>query len=356
MSCQDRALALSPGNAEILTNRGSALAELGRHHEALTCFREATAARPTYALAQLSEAMQLLRLGDFREGWKKYEWRWSTGGGRRPDLPEPLWLGNESIDGKTILLHAEEGLGNTIQFSRYAAAAAQRGATVILQVQSPLKTLLAGLPQVQVIASGDTLPAFHTHCPLMSLPHAFATDLDTIPPHTELYLPADLLSSWQSRLERIASPRVGLAWAGNANHPNDRHRSIPLPSLAPIFSAPGVQFIGLQKDLHDGDAEILASHPDVMHLGEQLADFADTAAAISQFDLVITVDTSVAHLAGSLGKPVWIMLPFAPDFRWMLDREDSPWYPTARLFRQTDNGDWATVVARILLELGGLAS
>jgi hypothetical protein len=266
-----------------------------------------------------------------------------------------MWLGAEDVAGKTVLLQAELGLGDTIQFARYVPLVARRGAQIVLRVRSPLVPLLAGLAGVaQTLPLTASPPPFDRHCALTRLPEVFGTTTATIPAEVPyLSPPAERVAEWRAALARegaIAGPGerlVGLTWAGNPAQSNDHNRSMPLPLLRPVTEAPGVRIVTLQKVLRPGDAELLASHGSVVHLGERLRDFADTAAVVSLLDLVITVDTSVAHLAGALGKPVWIMLTFAPDWRWLCDRQDSPWYPTARLFRQGVVGDWAGVVGAV---------
>ena len=292
---------------------------------------------PDLAEAHWNLALALLATGDFERGWQEHEWRWRANViGPEQSFRQPLWLGAEDLTGKTILLHNEQGLGDALQFVRYAPQVRQRGARVVLRVQRPLLSLMAGLAGADhVIAEGDALPEFDYHCPLLSLPLAFGTHLQNIPAGIPYLHPAaDRLAKWQSILGERTAPRIGLAWSGNPAHKNDRNRSIALKQLLPLLSVPGVRFVSLQRDLREDDAAVLGNLPALVSIGAQLDDFADTAAAISLLDLVITVDTAVAHLAGALGKPVWVLLPFAPDWRWLLKREDSPWYPTARLFRQ----------------------
>ncbi|MEA2952493.1 MAG: hypothetical protein QOJ96_2013, partial [Alphaproteobacteria bacterium] len=355
----DRVLKLAPRHAGALTNKGGALMNLGRFDEALRSFIDATAADPKHLEAYGYEALARLCLGDFREGWKKYETRWSSFHleAHRRDVQQPLWLGKEPLEDKTILLYAEQGLGDTIQFSRYVSLVAKQGAKVLLEVQSPLTALLSGFGDVaRVVVRGEPLPPFDLHCPLMSLPLAFGTELISIPPIAELHVPPDRLTTWQTRLSNLTQPKVGLVWAGRSAHGNDHNRSIPLARLSPALSAPGIQFVSLQHELREGDAALLASYPSVLRLGEEFGDFADTAAVISLLDVVVTIDTSVAHLAAALGKPTWILLPLGPDFRWLLGREDSPWYPSARLFRQQRFGDWDSVIQRVSVEIGALAA
>ena len=358
----DRALALRGDLAEAHSNRGNALKELARFDEALASYEAALAVRPDFADAHFNEAMCRLLIGDLYRGWEKSEWRWETEqirNGKR-DLSQPLWLGSEEIAGKTILLHAEQGLGDTIQFGRYAPLVAARGARVILEVQRPLHGLMSTLSStVHVASSGDPLPDFDFHCPLLSLPLAFATRLDTIPSATR-YLSArdEQTRAWRERLGRHDKPRIGLAWAGNprkelpgANR-IDGQRSIALDRLAPLFEVTACEFFSLQKggeavrQLRDS-----ALRHQVTDLTDDLHDFSDTAALIENLDLVISVDTSVAHLAGALGKPFWLLNRYNTCWRWLLDREDSPWYPTARLFRQDTTREWEPVIRRVAVAL-----
>jgi hypothetical protein len=250
-------------------------------------------------------------------------------------------------------LHPEQGLGDTFQFVRFAPLLARRGARVILEVQPSQKTSLASVEGIAGIFSvGETLPDFDLHCPMMSLPLAFGTELATVPAEIPyIRVPPDRVPKWRARLGESRSLRVGIAWAGSATHTNNRNRSIALSRFASLFSAPNVEFVTLQKDLGPGEADMLRLHPNVTTLGEELSDFADTAALISLLDLVVSVDTSVVHLAGAIGRPFWLLVPFAPDFRWLLEREDSPWYPTARLFRQAGVNDWEGVLERVRGEL-----
>lgn len=354
LACYERALAINPAHAEVLYNRNNALAALGRHQEALASCSQATALNPAHVNAQWNEAMLRLRLGDFAGGWKKYEWRWKREGAAKKlrKFSQPLWLGQDAVAGNTILLHHEQGLGDTIQFARYATLLAKRDARVILEVQPPLKSLLSQIGGgVQVIGRGEDIPRFDLHCPLLSLPLACRTELGTIPADIPyLAAPADRIEQWKARLPQ-GKQRVGLVWSGNATHKDDHNRSIALSRLAPLFDTPDIAFVSLQKELRDSDAATLAADLRITDLGSHFEDFSDTAAVIAQLDLVIAVDTSVAHLAGALGKPVWILLPFCPDWRWLLDRADSPWYPTARLFRQPRINDWDSVVAEVTREL-----
>ena len=250
--------------------------------------------------------------------------------------------------GKAILLHSEQGFGDTIQFCRYVPLVAARGARVILEVERPLQELMTTLVgATQVISKGNPLPDFDFQCPLLSLPLAFGTRHETTPSVTPyLRAPVQALKSWQARLAPNARPRIGLVWSGKPTHKNDQNRSISLRSLIPLLDIEAT-FVSLQQDVRTDDATVLKDQSSILYFGEALKNFSDTAALISNLDLVISVDTSVAHLAGALAKPVWVLLPFVPDWRWLLDRNDSPWYPTARLFRQDDTRAWDKVIARV---------
>src|SRR5262245_5091123 len=379
----DALLAAHPGQPEILVNRGSALAGLGRLEEALTAYDGAIAQRADYgkarigrgstlaalnrhqeALAEYStalaadknnadiqhnEALSLLTLGDYKRGFPKYEARWQRAGmPRRKSFGKPLWLGEYPLTRKTILVHAEQGLGDVIQFARYVPQLARGGAKVVMEVHRELVALLLRLEGVaSVVGRGAALPAYDVHCPVGSLPLALRTEAATIPANVP-YLAAtdERIAKWRERIGSLPSPRVAVAWSGSADHANDRNRSIAFERVAPLFAGQG-SFISVQRELRAGDADALARLPNVTHLGDALTDFDDTAAVMALADLVISVDTSVAHLAGALGRPVWVLLPFQPDWRWLLDREDSPWYSTARLFRQPKPGDWESVIARV---------
>ncbi|HSY29200.1 MAG TPA: glycosyltransferase family 9 protein, partial [Burkholderiaceae bacterium] len=264
----------------------------------------------------------------------------------------PLWLRKERLDGDTILLHGEQGYGDMIQFCRYVPLVAELGAKVLLEVPRPLARLMENLEGVdEVIVRGDQLPDFDYHCPLMSLPLAFDTRLETIPAKIP-YLAANSggRSVWQERLGDKSGPRIGIAWSGNPVHDNDRNRSIALDDFIEIVSE-SAQFVCLQKEVRPADHALLQQRSEILTFNEGVSDFQDTAELIANMDLVISVDTSVAHLAGAMGKPVWILLPFNVEWRWFLDRSDSPWYPTARLFRQQTPGNWKPVLAAIAREL-----
>ncbi len=351
----DGALAAAPNHVQAWNNRGRALQALNRHAEAIASFDKAIALQKDYADAHFNRALSLLTLGDLPHGFAQYEWRWKRSGmiDTRRGYGKRLWLGEYPLARKTILLHAEQGLGDTIQFARYASLLARSGATVVLEVQPELKTLLAGLDGVTSChARGEALPAYDVHCPLGSLPLALKTGPSSIPADIP-YLRADeaRIAKWRARIEALPGKRVALAWAGNVSHANDRNRTIDLTLLEPLFALEDVSFLSIQRELRGDDAELLARHANVSHLGGDLSDMADTAAVAALADLSISVDTSVVHLAGALGRPVWVMLPFAPDWRWTLTCDSSPWYPQARLFRQPALGDWPSLLATLRAEL-----
>jgi tetratricopeptide (TPR) repeat protein len=390
----ERVLTLRPDNLDVLNNRGGALAGLGRLDEALDSYNRALSIAPTLPVLQINkghvladqhrfelalssyaeaaaaetmrpeakwfESLVRLRLGQFAQGWRDFEWRWqqTSWAPQRRNFIQRLWLGGKPLAGQTILLHAEQGFGDTIQFVRYAKLVAGLGPIVLLEAQSPLKLLLSSVDGVaQTLARGEPLPPFDLHCPLMSLPLAFGTTLGSIPAEVPyLHAPADRLAQWRSRLGEKKSLRIGIAWAGSAQHKNNHQRSIALDRFAALLAVPGIEFVSVQKDISPTDAAALSGHANIIHIGDELHDFSDTAAVISLLDLVVSADTAVAHLTGALGRPVWVLVPFSPDFRWLLGREDSPWYPTARVFRQPRLGDWESVIARVHDELERLAA
>jgi tetratricopeptide (TPR) repeat protein len=352
-----RAIALRPNYASALANLGLVLQERARYGEALEIYDRAIAADPAHAAARGNRAMLLLLLGSLREGFAEYEWRWRMPGFATPfrEFPQPMWDGGDLAE-RTLFIHAEQGLGSAIQFVRYAALLAAEENRVIIECRLPLQRLfessLAGPGgRVTVVRKGERLPPFDRHAPLMSLPHLLGTTMATIPAMV-LYLSARStdVAVWRERLGGSPWPRIGLVWAGNPRHENDHNRSMPASYLAPLVASARASFYSLQVPAAPQD---LAALPPgrVNDLAPALGDFADTAAVIENLDLVVSVDTAVAHLTGALGKPVWLLLPYVPEWRWLLDREDSPWYPTMRLFRQQSAGDWAGVVERVKVAL-----
>lgn len=352
----DRALATAPDSADAHNNRGVALGALNRHPEAIEAYTRALALRPSYDRARFNRALSRLVTGDFEGGWADHEYRW-TGSEMQPvprAIPGRAWDGREDLRGKTILVYAEQGLGDAIQFSRYVPLLHRSGARVLLEVHAPLTRLLESVEGADhVIPTGSPLPPLDLHCALMSLPFALRTRADSIPaPIPYLEAATADIARWRERLRDAPGVRVGLAWSGSRTLRNDANRSMALDRLAPL-AAPGRTLIAVQKDIRDADRAALSAMG-VRSFGEELTDFADTAALMESLDVIVSVDSSPAHLAGALGKPVWVLLPFSPDWRWMLDREDNPWYPTARLFRQSRIGDWDGVIRRVAEALGRL--
>ena len=337
-----QAIALRPGFAVAHNDLATVLKSQGRLDDAIDSFRAAVSADAAYAMAHTNLGMALLARGDFAEGWPEYEWRWDAGGGfaARRDFSQPQWRG-EAVDGRTLLIHAEQGFGDAIQFCRYAPLARDRGLTVVLEVPLELVRLMQSLDGVdQVLARGEPLPRFDLHCPMLSLPPALGTTLETIPAEVP-YLSADPDQArvWAGRLGAAPGLKVGLAWAGGRQTASDAQRSLSADLLAPLIGAPGVRWFSLQKDE--------PSPAGVIDLMADAKDFADTAALIANLDLVVSVDTAVAHLAGAMGKPVWLLDRYDPDWRWLTGRRDSPWYPTMTIYRQPAPGGWTHVIEAI---------
>jgi tetratricopeptide (TPR) repeat protein len=346
LTCYERALALQPNSADAMNGRGNALRLLCRFDEALRSFARAIELNPTHPMVRANHAQLTLLLGDFERGFQGYESRIAMLPPRADELNQrALWLGQPLV-GKRIVLHGEQGLGDTIQFARYVERVAQAGATVYLEVQPALKTLFSGYADTAgVFAQGEALPQSEYRCSLMSLPFRFSTRLDTIPPR-RLQPDAHHLSKWRARLGAGSKLRIGICWSGSTTHGDDHNRSIAFAQFAQALPA-GADYYSLQRELRESDATALAARKDVVHFGEELEDFADTAALTELMDLVLSVDTAVAHVAGALGKPLRLLLPLVPDWRWMLEREDTPWYPTARLVRQTRLGHWGDTLTRV---------
>jgi tetratricopeptide (TPR) repeat protein len=376
-----RAIQLKPDYADAWNNLGAALREMGRleeaaeaigkalelqpqlpgahlnlaivrtdqerFSEAIESYGRAIAVRPDFREAHWSLGMLHLLLGDMERGWPEYQWRPTFA----PRFAKPIWKG-EDLRGKTILLHAEQGFGDTIQFVRYVPLLIERGARVLLACQPELTRLLSGI--VPVVGMGDTLPAYDFHCAILNLPMALGTRPENIPASIPyLRAPEELSKSWLGRVRnKGAKLRVGLAWAGSSEHRDDARRTVALERMAPILKTPDVEFFSLQT----GSAGRQAAQWGITDLTADLRDFCDTAALIEHLDLVITVDTAVAHLAGAMGKRVWVLLARIPDWRWMLERTDSPWYPTMRLMRQRQRGDWEGPIAAAAEELSKLGS
>ena len=349
----EQLLARAPDHPEAHNNLGIALERHGRYTEALACYGRALMLKPDYAAAHFNRSHVLLLNGEFDEGWQEYEWRFAVARYDR-NLDRPLWSG-EPLAGRSILIHAEQGLGDTLQFIRYVPAVAERGGRVVLEVPKSLARLartVAGTSQV--IGASDLLPAFDCHCPLLSLPRVFKTNLATIPDAVPyLSVPAEASAAWAERIAAAPGLRVGVVWSGSMVGVIDR-RPIDLRLLQPLWEVPDVNWFSLQVGDRSRDLSLLDGVK-IADLSPWLADFAETAAAIRHLDLVITIDTSVAHLAGALGRLTWVLLPYNSDWRWLRKREDSPWYPTARLFRQRKAGDWSNVTREVAAALAQIA-
>ena len=352
------AIALDPARPEPYLNRGTVHAAAGNYEAALADYDAAIERNPDMAGAYWNRSLLHLEHGRFKQGWIDHEWRWKTvhfeNSIDQRDVALPLWRG-QCLDGKTIVLGSEQGLGDTLQCARFAPMLAARGATVILEVQRALVDLLGTVDGVrQVLPRGAALPPADYWCPLMSVPLALGIEADTIPAFPR-YLDSDPAkrAAWAQRLGPRSAPRVGLVWSGNPTHGNDASRSIVFEEFAAMLP-PGLEYVSLMKDIRPSDAAALAARPDVRCFAEHLHDFTDTAALCDELDLVVSVDTSVAHLAGALGRPTWILLPLVVDWRWMRERSDSPWYPSARLLRQSGVNDWSAVRREVRAGLAAL--
>jgi tetratricopeptide (TPR) repeat protein len=356
----DQAIAINPNHDSAYSNRGTALNALGKLDAAIASWDRAISLYPEFKEALWNKGLALLLNGDFEQGWPLYEWRLKNPqlDVRIVDSVAPRWSGIEPLEGRSILLYSEQGYGDTIQFIRYARLVAERGARVIASVPHALMRLCAEVDGVSdVIALGSVLPEIDFQCSLMSLPLAFGTTLSSIPSQSA-YLKCDShhVDAWNTRLGPKTKPRVGIVWSGSAGHVNDRNRSLTLTALTRFLpQGNGIQIFSLQRELRDVDQAVLNAHPEITHFGDALVDFTDTAALCQLMDVVISVDTSVAHLSGALGKPTWILLPFVPDWRWLLDRDDSPWYPMTKLYRQNDDRQWSGVLERVKTDLLKLA-
>lgn len=351
ISYHQRALTAQPKYVEAHISLGTALQDQGRFQEAAECFDRALKLAPNFPNAHYNRGLLLLTQGEYRQGFAEYEWRFQTGEFPPCPFKQPVWDGSD-LKGRTLLLHAEQGLGDTLQFIRYAAIAAQKGGTVLLTCHKPLMRLLSSVSGInQMLPLGYPLPEFHTYAPLLSLPHILGTTLETVPSQLPyLHPPAE--TTLQLNPPPDTQLKVGIVWSGGNLYKRNQVRSCPLIHFQPLLDIPGIAYYSLQKGIPQMDLlELGWQEPQIWDLSSQLTDMAETAAAIAQLDLVITVDTSVAHLAGALGKPVWTLLSYIPDWRWMLYREDTPWYPTMRLFRQSQPGDWQGVIEQVVQEV-----
>ena len=352
------ALRVRPNHADAHNNLGNVLRELGRFAEALESYENAIRIKPELAQARKNRGMAWLRLGDYQRGWPEYEWRWKCDDSPPRGFKEPLWDGSP-LEGRTILLHAEQGLGDTLQFVRFAPLVHERGGRVLLECQTPLVELLKNCRGVeQLIPRGEPLPAFDVHAPLMSLPTIFGTTLETLPAEVPyVFVDQQLAEHWREELEKLSGVKIGINWQGNPKFRADRFRSMPLAHFGRLANVEGVRLISLQRGPGVEQLAALNGRFEVTQL-ETAADdaqsFADTAAIMQNLDLVVTSCTSIAHLAGALGIPCWVAIPFSADWRWMLDRDDSPWYPSLRLFRPASIAGWEELFERMADELGKL--
>ncbi len=357
LASYEEAIRIKPDYAEAFSNRGNTLQDLKRWDEALASYDQAIRINANYADAHWNQSLALLLLGRFAEGWSSYEWRL-----RKENLKvkyyngsEVAWRGEDQISGKRLFIQSEQGLGDSIQFVRYLPMVVALGGKVIFEVQKPLLTLFKSMSlPVTLVAKGEPLPDFDAYCPLMSLPYVFKTTLETIPaPIPYVFADQRSVAQWKQRLGFQHSLRVGLVWSGSAGHKNDSNRSIPLELMLPLLELP-IEWHALHKEYRASDLVMLDQESRIKRHEEELNDLSDTAALVDCLDIVISVDTSVAHLAGAMGKQVWVLLPFVPDFRWLLDRDDSPWYPTVRLFRQDKRRDWGVVLSEVRDSLSAL--
>ena len=355
----NKAIALKPDFTQAYCNRGFAFQTLGLFEMAIADYLHTIRLAPEYAQAYWNLALCYLTVGNFQDGWSLYEWRWKAEGAGLAhvrNFPYPLWLGDAPLAGKSILLYGEQGFGDELQFYRYARLVRQLGAKVTLQLDPLLAPLFKDQEGIQVIPRLENdLPHFDYQCPLMSLPLAFNTSLECIPPidHQMFNLTHDKISQWQERVGPKTQLRIGLAWSGNVAHNNDRNRSISLEQLI-TYLPDQYEYISLQKELRHSDLIPLESSRKIKHFGNFLIDFSDTAALCAQVDLIISIDTSVAHLAGTLGKTTWLLLPANSDWRWLLSRSDSPWYPSMQILRQSTLNDWSSTLEKVRAKLQGL--
>jgi tetratricopeptide (TPR) repeat protein len=354
VAAYDRAVALLPRFAVAHNNRGNALHALGRYEEALASFDRAIEIDPANNDTPWNKSLVLLLLARYAEGWPLYERRLAKPGAARPECAgKPAWRGEPWIRGERLLVHAEQGYGDVLQACRYLPQVRSLGAEIVLEVPAPLAKIVTTLRcPMTVVTRGGTLPAFDAWCPIMSLPGIFAVPQQPDPAQIPyLHANAERVRDWRDRLGPARGLRIGLAWSGSSRHADDAARSIPLARLRSLFRLSGIEWHALQNDLRLSDRSALADFPQIRLHDAALADFADTAALIECMDRVISVDTSVAHLAGALGKPLSILLAHVPDFRWLLERRDTPWYPGARLYRQPALGDWESVIGELERDL-----
>jgi tetratricopeptide (TPR) repeat protein len=355
LSSYNKAIALVPSYADAHNNQGLVLRDLGHLEEAVISFSKAIAQDSLHADAHLNMGSTLLLNGDFQRGWELYEWRWKTKGTNQiiPNFDKNMWMGSPALENKTILIHGEQGLGDALQFCRYLTQLKNRGARVLLAVHHSLLALFETLDGVDAfIHKGEALPPFDFHCPLLSLPMALQTDMDSIP-KSPAYLRADSgkVGQWAERLGPKTKPRIGVVWSSTSKFKGDAQRSMTFAQFQQALPPSDFQYICLQKEIKESDFPSFSERQDVAFFGDQLHDFSDTAALVENLDLIISTCTSVPHLSGAMGKPTWVLLGHVPDWRWMLHRDDSPWYPSVKLYRQDASWHWGAVVDRVRQDL-----
>jgi tetratricopeptide (TPR) repeat protein len=356
----EKVIALLPESAITYSNKGLAMQGLKKFDEALQSYDEAIEMNPEMADPYWNKALLKILMGEYEEGWQLYEYRRHRKGekGTYPVYDQPLWLGHENVNDQILYIYPEQGLGDFIQFCRYVPLVEKLGARVVLSVPAPLVSMVKTMGlNARILAKDEQVEAFDLHCPIMSLPLAFKTTLKNIP-STVPYFYSDKTkkNDWQEKLAQTPySLKVGLVWSGSKDHKKDHDRSLRLQQLIPLLDLP-IAFYSLQKEVKDEDKLTISRLNQIHQFSEELIDFSDTAALVDCLDLVITVDTSVAHLAGAMAKNVWILISYLPDYRWMLDRSDTPWYPTATLFRQPNVSDWDSVISNVKTALLALLS
>ena len=345
--CYLKSIEIEPNRAEARYNLGNVLRQQNKVEDSIKALSKAVELDPEFKLAHVHLAFSLFMNGDFEAAWPEYEWRWKIPNFPTPVRPfsQPKWQG-ERLDGKKILVHAEQGFGDSLQFARFTKDIADHGGDIILECAPGLTSLMESAPGVtETLARGDQLPAFDVHVPLLSIPGILSMGLDALPNQVPyLQVPVNKQEYWAGRLKSPDQLKIGITWQTSTEQLSSSFKSCPLQAYAALFGIEQVKWISLQKEIPDSD---LPLPPDIMDISEDLADFSDTAAVISELDLVISMDTAVAHLTGALGKPVWLLLSTAGDWRWMKDRNDSPWYPTMQIFRQTNFNDWNEILTRI---------
>lgn len=360
VSGYEKAISLNPDAADTYANRGLAMQGMRKFEEALFSYDKAIELNPEMADPYWNKALLKILMGEYEEGWHLYEYRRHRSGKQDsyPTYDQPLWLGQESIADKILYIYPEQGLGDFIQFCRYVPLVENLGAKVVLKVPNALYAMIKTMGlNARIVRNDEKVEEFDFHCPIMSLPLAFKTTVETIPNKIPYFFSDQFKKNyWERKLAYASnSLKVGLVWSGSKDHKKDHDRSLRLEQLAPILDLP-ITFYSLQKEVREQDKITLSKFDQIQQYHEELNDFSDTAAMVDCLDLVISVDTSVAHLAGAMGKNVWILISYLPDYRWMLDRGDTPWYPTARLFRQANVGDWESVIGNVKTSLETLLS